>query len=152
MGATSCHPASFTARSLEKISIVQPGALTRDVGIVRWRADAHSLGSASKGVTEGLCELFDLVGNVLALATGSKDLVQHYHVVRGAAGSLDHVVRLQEEIPHALFGHAAIDNGAGLEISTESAAVVGVHVLVASWVEARMVALADDDDGQVGLL
>lgn len=147
MAATPSHHASFTTSSLEQISVVQPGALTHDVGIVRWRTDAHSLRSAAKGVAERLRKLFNLVGDILALATGSKDLVQHDYVVCGAAGALDHVVRLQEEIPHTLFGHAAIDNGAGLEIATKPAAVVGVHVLVAGWVEARVVTLADDDNG-----
>lgn len=152
MNASPRPHTSLIARSLEQISIVQPGALTRDVGIIRWRADAHSLGSAAKRVAECLRELLDLVGDVLALAAGTKDLVQYYYIVRGTAGALDHIVRLHVKIPYTLFSHTAIDNGTGLEVSTESAAVVGVHVLVARRVEACVVTLADDDDGQFGLL
>ena len=48
---------------------------------------------------------------------------------------------LQEEVPVAGLGDAAVDDGPGDW-------VLAVRVLLCCWVEAGVVALSDDDDGQ----
>lgn len=140
---------------LKQIRHVPPRPLAQYIGVVSGRADADGLGGARVRVAQRLCDPLELVGGRFILwrlrpglsglaGAVAEDLVQHDDVVRGAAGALDHRVRLQVEIPDAFLGDAAVDDRTGLAVPT------AVHVLGLAGVKARVVALADDDDGQPG--
>ncbi len=91
-----------------------------------------------------MCQVLEHIRGVLVrrsdLALG-EDLIQHDVVVGWACRALDGGMGLYEEVPIAGFGDAAIDAGAVFGV----ARAIGVGFLCG--IEARMVALADNDDG-----
>lgn len=119
---------------------------THNVCIVSWRANANRFGGATKKITHVECQIFKHVGDVLEPIWDfslSKNFIQHNIVLGGAGGALDRGVRLQEKLPVAGLGDAAVDYCPTLGIAA------GVGVVGSRRIEMGVVALTDDDDGDV---
>lgn len=146
----------ISVAALEYIRQVSPRPLAQNIRMVRGRADTDSFGRAAIRVAERVGELLDLIGDRGRVPLGggrarAEDLVEHDDVVRGPAGALQHGVRLQIELPQAFLGHAAVDDGARLQVGRALVVGgVGVHVAGFGGVEAGMMAFADNDDGEAG--
>ena len=138
---------SSTWRGIKKVAQVAPSSLTHQIGIVSRRANADGFGGTAEEVAHVVREVLEGVGGILegGLDLGAtEDLVEDGVVVGGTGGALDGGVGLEEEVPVAGFGDAAVDDGAVLRVRGP----VGVFLL--DGVEARVVPLADDDDGHAG--
>lgn len=93
---------------------------TYNVCIVSRRANANRFRGATKQITHAECQIFGHVGNVIELTWNfslGKDFVQQNMVVGGAGSALESLVRLQEEVPVARLGDAAVDYGAAYRIA-----------------------------------
>ncbi len=132
--------------SIKKPTEIASGPFTHNICIVSGRADANSFGGATEKIAYAVCQIFEHVRDVLEgrwnFALG-EDFVEHDVVVGGAGGALERGVGLQEEVPVAGLGDAAVDYGAVLGIGG------AVGVAGSRGIEPGVVALADYDDGDV---
>ena len=131
------HPAEVTSRPIAD-----------EIRIIRRGTPAHSLCCPPEKVAQIVGQVLERVGGAregrlhLALA---ENLVVNDVVMRRPGGALDRGVCLQEKIPVAGFGYAAIDDGTVWWVP----GAIGLFLL--RWVEARVVPFTDDGDGHVGL-
>lgn len=135
-----------TRGTLKHIGQIPPAPLTENIGMIRWRTDTHGLGGSRVRVTQGLSHPLQFIrGTRRPLpGLGAEYLIQHHDIVRGPRRALDGGVALQEEIPVPLLRDAAVHHGARLAVAA------AVHALGVARVEARVVALANNNDGQLG--
>ena len=138
---------------------VATSALANQIGIVCWRADTDALGRSTKEIAE----VMRLVALLSAKECGrrsracthqglqpvSRELVLIVDdVVMGwACGSLDTSVRLQVKVEVVYCSHTTIHAGSRRRISR-----LTIGSFVVRRVEASMVAFADDDDGNLGIV
>lgn len=88
---------------------------TYNVCIVSRRANANRFRGATKQITHAECQIFEHVRDGMERRWNfslGKDFVQHDIVVGGAGSTLESLVRLQEGVPVARLGDAAVDYGA----------------------------------------
>jgi hypothetical protein len=137
-------------RRVIQVTQVAPCSSADEIGVICRRTDADGLGGSAKEVAHVVAEGFDDVGGVLEglLRTWlpTENLVVDDIVVRRSGSTLDGGVSLEEEVPIAGLADAAVDNGAVLWVPRP------VRVFLSGWVEAHVVALADDDDSDVGFV
>jgi len=120
--------------------------LAKQVCVVCWWADRNGLGGAVEEVAQVVGELLHLIGL-------KGDVVLDDDVMSWACCSLKTLVSLKVELAQDLVGDAAVDDGSWKRVpgSLVSLRVV-IRILHLGRVEASVVALADDDDGNLGML
>ena len=142
-------PCNAPQRRLEHPAEIAPRPITDQISVVGRRANTHRLGRAPEQVAQIVGQVLEGVGGAHERglhAALAEDLVVDDVVMRRPSGALEGGVGLQEEIPVAGLGDAAVDDGAVLWVAR------AVGVLRSGGVEAGVVAFADDGDGEAGLV
>lgn len=106
---------------LAQATEIASSPFTHNVCIVSWPANATRFGGATKKIIHVECQIYKDVGDVLETIWDfslSRNFIQHNIVMCGAGGALDRGVRLQEEVPVAGLGDAAVDYCPTLGITT----------------------------------
>lgn len=125
---------------------IRSAALTQQIRIVSRRADGDSLRRAVEEVAHIVRELLQFIGL-------ERNVVFDDDVVCRTRGALQTLVCLEPELAEDAAGDAAVDDGAGEWVPGSSILLgVVVRVFLFSRIEASMVALAYDDDGDLGVL
>lgn len=144
LSASGTTTRSIMRHRVEKITQEASSTRANQIGIVRRRTDTNRLRRTTEHVAHLVSEVLEDISRAGAGAVsrvaGVEDLIPDGEVVSRTGSSLEGGVSLQEEVPVACLGDAAVDDGSGDW-------VLAVRVLLGCWVEAGVVAFSDDDDG-----
>ena len=93
-----------------------------------------------------------MVGELLHLIRGEGNLIFDDHVMSWTCRSLKTLVSLKVELAQYLAGDATVDDGAGERVPRALASLrIEIRVFLLGGIEPRVVTLADDDDGDLGV-